>query len=41
MSAAQAVSEISVLIPGHSIEDLPTDLPEDDTASLLNAIACA
>ena len=41
MSAAQAFSEISVLIPGHSIEDLPTDLPEDDAASLLNAIACA
>ncbi|MFO0977552.1 MAG: hypothetical protein U0996_14220 [Planctomycetaceae bacterium] len=34
-------SEISVLIPGYSIEDLPTDLAEDDAASLLNAIACA
>ncbi|MFN9720067.1 MAG: hypothetical protein ACK58L_15320, partial [Planctomycetota bacterium] len=34
-------SEISVLIPGYSIEDLPTDLQEDDAASLLNAIACA
>lgn len=32
-------SEISVLIPGYSIEDLPTDLQEDDAASLLNAIA--
>ena len=41
MSASQEFSEISVLIPGYSIEDLPTDLPEEDAASLLNAIACA
>lgn len=41
MSAPQDFSEISVLIPGHSIEDLPTDLPEEDAASLLNAVACA
>lgn len=34
-------SEISILIPGYSIEDLPTDLAEDDASSLLNAIACA
>lgn len=34
-------SEISVLIPGYSVEDLPTDLPEEEAASLLNAIACA
>ncbi len=41
MSVAQDFSEISVLIPGYSIEDLPTDLPEEDAASLLNAVACA
>ncbi len=41
MTSASAYSEISILIPGYSIEDLPTDLPEDDAASLLNAIACA
>ncbi|MCA9012026.1 MAG: hypothetical protein KDB01_19875, partial [Planctomycetaceae bacterium] len=41
MSAVQIFSEISVLISGHSIEDLPTDLPEDEAASLLNAVACA
>ena len=41
MPAPQEFSEISVLIPGYSIEDLPTDLPEEDAASLLNAIACA
>ena len=41
MAAPQEFSEISVLIPGYSIEDLPTDLPEDEAASLLNAIACA
>jgi len=38
---ANDFSEISVLIPGYSIEDLPTDLPEDDASSLLNAVACA
>lgn len=41
MPASQEFSEISVLIPGYSIEDLPTDLPEEEAASLLNAIACA
>ena len=41
MSVSQVFSEISVLIPGYSIEDLPTDLPEEDAASLLNAVACA
>ncbi len=41
MPASQEFSEISVLIPGYSIEDLPTDLPEEDAASLLNATACA
>ena len=41
MPAANDFSEISVLIPGYSIEDLPTDLPEDGASSLLNAVACA
>ncbi len=41
MSASNDFSEISVLIPGYSIEDLPTDLPEEGAASLLNAVACA
>ncbi|MEJ7596087.1 MAG: hypothetical protein WKF77_31640, partial [Planctomycetaceae bacterium] len=41
MSVSQEFSEISVLIPGYSIEDLPTDLPEEEAASLLNAVACA
>jgi alpha-mannosidase len=41
MPAASEFSEISVLIPGYSIEDLPTDLQEEDAASLLNSIACA
>jgi len=41
MSVSQDFSEISVLIPGYSIEDLPTDLPEEEAASLLNAVACA
>ncbi|MCP4175136.1 MAG: hypothetical protein GY758_30680, partial [Fuerstiella sp.] len=33
--------EITVLIPGYSIEDLPTDLNEQSAASLLNAFAVA
>ena len=41
MLVSQVFSEISVLISGHSVEDLPTDLPEEDAASLLNAVACA
>ena len=41
MSDCTDFSEISVLIPGYSVEDLPTDLQEDDASSLLNAIACA
>lgn len=41
MSVCNDFSEISVLIPGYSIEDLPTDLPEDSASSLLNAVACA
>lgn len=41
MTVPQEFSEISVLIPGYSIEDLPTDLPEEEAASLLNAVACA
>ena len=41
MSVCNDFSEISVLIPGYSIEDLPTDLPEDGASSLLNAVACA
>jgi alpha-mannosidase len=41
MSTLSEFSEISVLIPGYSVEDLPTDLPEDEAASLLNSFACA
>jgi alpha-mannosidase len=33
--------EITVLIPSHSLEDFPTDLGEEDAASLLNAFAIA
>lgn len=33
--------EITILIPGYSIEDLPTDLNERGAASLLNAFAVA
>ena len=32
---------ISVLIPGYSVEDIPTDLNEAKSTGLLNAIACA
>ncbi|MEY3459467.1 MAG: hypothetical protein RL215_2624 [Planctomycetota bacterium] len=34
-------AEISILIPGYSIEDLPTDLAENEAASLWNAISSA
>ncbi len=34
-------SEISVLIPGYSVEDFSTDLQDEDASSLLNAVACA
>ena len=34
-------SEIIVLIPSHSLEDFPTELPEDQAASLLNVFSVA
>lgn len=33
--------QIDILIPGYSVEDLPTDLNENSAASLLNAFAVA
>ena len=39
MDSSQDYQEITVLIPGYSIEDLPTDLNERRAASLLNAFA--
>ena len=41
MTTSSEFSEVSILIPGYSVEDLPTDLPEDEAASLLNSFACA
>jgi alpha-mannosidase len=41
MATLSEFSEISILIPGYSVEDLATDLPEDEAASLLNSFACA
>lgn len=41
MSAGNEFAEISVLIPGYSVEDLPTDLAEAEAASLWNAVSCA
>ncbi|MFM7056012.1 MAG: hypothetical protein ACKO2P_03720 [Planctomycetota bacterium] len=41
MSFRPEFSEISILIPGYSVEDLPTDLAEAEASSLWNAIACA
>ena len=41
MTASIPFDEISVLIPGYSIEDLPTDLGESAANSLLNALAVA
>lgn len=41
MTVKNEFAEISVLIPGYSVEDLPTDLAENEAASLWNAISCA
>ncbi|MEQ9411867.1 MAG: hypothetical protein RIK87_29400 [Fuerstiella sp.] len=41
MTDSPAFQEITVLIPGYSIEDLPTDLNEPAASSLLNAFAVA
>jgi alpha-mannosidase len=34
-------SDVVILLPGHGLEDLPTDLPDDKAAGLLNAFAVA
>ena len=41
MTIRTEFSEISILIPGYSVEDLPVDLAESEASSLWNAIACA
>ncbi|MCA9062398.1 MAG: hypothetical protein KDA96_05050 [Planctomycetaceae bacterium] len=41
MTESLPFDEIAVLIPGYSIEDLPTDLNETSANSLLNALAVA
>ena len=41
MTNSRDFQDIRVLIPGYSIEDLPTDLNEANAASLLNAFAVA
>ncbi|MDG1897555.1 MAG: hypothetical protein P8J37_21875 [Fuerstiella sp.] len=41
MTHSADFQEITILIPGYSIEDLPSDLNERNAASLLNAFAVA
>lgn len=41
MGIERNFQEITILIPGYSIEDLPTDLNEKSASSLLNAFAVA
>lgn len=41
MAASRDFQDIRILIPGYSIEDLPTDLNEANAASLLNAFSVA
>ena len=41
MSSHNEYQQIDILIPGYSIEDIPSDLPEKSAASLLNAVATA
>src|SRR5579862_2668705 len=33
--------DVVILLPSHALEDLPTDLPDDKAAALLNAFAVA
>ena len=35
------LTDVVILIPSHSLEDFPTELGEDEAASLLNAFAVA
>lgn len=41
MTDSAEFQDIRILIPGYSIEDLPTDLDETEASSLLNAFAVA
>ena len=41
MNSEPRFTGISVLIPGYSVEDIPTDLNDQKATGLLNAIACA
>lgn len=41
MSERYPYEEITILIPGYSVEDLPSDLAEEPAESLLNAFAAA
>lgn len=41
MTTEHEYQQIDILIPGYSIEDLPTDLTEKSAASLLNAFSVA
>ncbi len=41
MNRIMPYQEIFVLIPSHSLEDFPTELPEEQAAGLLNAFAIA
>lgn len=41
MTISRDFQDIRILIPGYSVEDLPTDLNEADAASLLNAFSIA
>ena len=38
---AMSLTDVVILIPSHSLEDFPTELGEDEAASLLNAFAVA
>ncbi|HCD00736.1 MAG TPA: hypothetical protein DER64_09420 [Planctomycetaceae bacterium] len=37
----ETLTDVVILIPSHSLEDFPTELDEDEAASLLNAFAVA
>ena len=41
MSKSRDFQDTRILIPGYSVEDLPTDLNEANASSLLNAFSVA
>ena len=39
LATSMSYHDVVILLPGHGLEDFPTDLPDDKAAGLLNAFA--